>query len=417
MAAPVLIPIVTELVGAFAGGLAYEAVNNYISHSANPDKTPKGAPDITPIPTSKPKQATVARNLKQNLGGYAAAIATAMIASSESVKKATEEGKNAISASSAEQKAKTTELLTASQNSPLLQNQVFIKDSIDKLIEAINVNAIVTATVFGTLDVNLSSIGSSLTSISSTLIDISLNYQEDISNTGDVPYINQAEYYKQLAERGVPADKINELMAQENAYINSLKSKGDISYSDLKKSVADWRAINIPTDYQDYVDDWMSGVSGKGWHGEYTVERKVTSSGETVKELVKKSASPSSTLNATLEVPNLEAWAESQLGINSAIGVANFVKEHNARMEKNEFATTALEVKDLDGNVVANMKPIELQAIKNATDAKLRTDMNNLEFDGDDIDFSMGDGLDLSSLFQFDKKSIRLQDLKTALGV
>lgn len=411
MGAPLLIPFAAELTAAILGGAAYSAVNNYISGTQKPStpSTPT-TPDI-PIKKDTPPSKTA---LKSKLGNYATGVggilagAAAIVGSS--VTSATSQAENIATA----QSQKTSELLAPSAPSPLLTNQVFIKDSIDKLIDAINANTILSATVFGTLDVNLASIGSSLTSISSTLIDISSNYDASLSNTGDVPYINQDDYYKMLAQSGMSGDEINSAIQQENLYIQGLKNSGITDYTDIKKYVQDWRSKTVPLEYQAKVGDEVAGLTNNGWHSEYTTQTKTNSVGETVLETVPKST-PATSANVELSMPKTEAWAETALGVFTAMSPDLVARELYARTLKNEFVTTQTELRDLDGNLVANIKPMEATAIKSATEARLRTDMNNINENDMDLDENFPD-FDLSALFNFEKKSERLSAFITGGG-
>lgn len=364
MAIPLLIPIAEAL----ALGALYEVANNYINKSSSPDTTPT-------IPTSRRSPLKSPKTLqKQALSNYASGIGAVLSQSSTSLKTALNEGKTSAEASSALQVSKTSELLGVSNASPLLTNQVYMKDSIDKLIDAINANTLVSASVFGTLDANMSAIGSSLTSISATLIEVSDNYKKDISNTDDLPYINQDDYYDMLAESGMSFEDRNDLIAQENMLYESLVNSG-YEYDEIKAQIQNWRKYTVPISGQLSVEKELAGIS----------------------KLPRVDSNGSSVSVPSLELPNVEKWAESQIGIN-------------------DYLTTSSAIKDLDGNIIANMKPIEAQSAKNITEAKYRTDLNNFEMsDSDYDDMFDGDFPDISSIFNFEKKSDRLTILKASL--
>lgn len=396
---------------AVIGYEAYQAFNNYTAPSK------KGAPDITPEPTIPTKKtlAPTKASLKANLGTYAAALSSISTKAIEGNKKSTETAQKTAEANATAQKAASSELLTNAGTSPLLSNQVHMKDSIDRLIDAINTNTFVSATVFGTMDLNMSAIASSLGAISSTLIDISTNYDASLSNTGDVPYINQDDYYKMLAQSGMSGEAINSAIQQENLYIQGLKNSGITDYTDIKKYVQDWRSKTVPLEYQAKVGDEVAGLTNNGWHSEYTTQTKTNSVGETVLETVPKSTSATSA-NVELSMPKTEAWAETALGVFTAMSPDLVARELHARTLKNEFVTTQTQIKDLDGNLVANIKPMEATAIKAATEARLRTDMNSIDESDMDLDENFPDmPLDFSKLFDFDKKSTRLTTLLSNL--
>lgn len=359
--------LAAETAAAFIGGAAYEAVNNYIKKPSSDGSAPV-------IPTSRRSPAKSSKTLqKESLSNYASGVGAVLAGASALVNSAVTSGKTSAESASTAQIAKTSELLGVSNASPLLTNQVYMKDSIDKLIDAINANTLVSASVFGTLDANMSAIGSSLTSISATLIEVADNYKKEISNTDDLPYINQEDYYNMLKEGGMTFTERNDLIRQEDMLYEALVAQG-YEYDDIKTQIQNWRKYTVPISGQLSVEKELAGISKPP---------RVNSDG------VSSSAS-----SPSLELPNVEKWAESQLGIN-------------------EYLTTPSDIKDLDGNIVASMKPIEAQSVKNITDARYKTDENNFELDDTDFDdmFTMPD---ISSIFQFDKKSVRLQNYNLA---
>lgn len=360
--------LAAETAAAFVGGAAYEAVNNYINKPTSTGTAPT-------IPTSRPSPAKSSKTLqKESLSNYATGMGAVLAGASALVNSAVAIGKESAESASTAQTAKTSELLGVSNASPLLTNQVFMKDSIDKLIDAINANTLVSASVFGTLDANMSAIGSSLTSISATLIEVADNYKKDISNTDDLPYINQDDYYDMLAESGMSFEDRNDLIAQENMLYESLVNSG-YEYDEIKAQIQNWRKYTVPISGQLSVEKELAGIS----------------------KLPRVDSNGSSVSVPSLELPNVEKWAESQIGIN-------------------DYLTTSSAIKDLDGNIIANMKPIEAQSAKNITEAKYRTDLNNFEMsDSDYDDMFDGDFPDISSIFNFEKKSDRLTILKASL--
>lgn len=69
--------------------------------------------------------------------------------------------------------------------------------------------------------------------------------------------------------------------------------------------------------------------------------------------------------------------------------------------DRHAYEKTPQNIKDLDGETVANLSPRDAQTVKNITQAKTATDTNNFELDGNDI-LDLFDGLpDPSALFDF----------------
>ncbi|MDD2358751.1 MAG: hypothetical protein PHX13_12650 [Thiovulaceae bacterium] len=80
----------------------------------------------------------------------------------------------------------------------------------------------------------------------------------------------------------------------------------------------------------------------------------------------------------------------------------------DARLEHHEYQKTVVDVKDMDGNVVANVAPRELKNSELASTARKHTDQNNFELDDDDIDTMVGD-YNISEMFTYSRLTDRLQ--------
>lgn len=69
--------------------------------------------------------------------------------------------------------------------------------------------------------------------------------------------------------------------------------------------------------------------------------------------------------------------------------------------DRHAYEKTPQNIKDLDGETVANLSPRDAQTVKDITQAKIATDTNNFELDSNDI-LDLFDGLpDPSGLFDF----------------
>lgn len=402
---PAGITLARTALGALLSHLAVKESNKYLNGGDNTEPT-------TAIPTTKTPP-TKSSNISA-LSSMNNSIASGQDSAKTSITSSVNSAITDLTSKMEATKAANQTLLNAVKDSPLLGNQVVMKDSIDNLVGAINNQTVASVTVLGTLDSHLSSIAGVLSAISATLLKISGNYEAQLDNTGDVPFINSADYYKMLAESGMSADKVNDYLKQEEAYTASLKSSGVTNYNDIKKAVADWRTKTIPTSNQDYVGDVVGGLT-KGWSATTTRTTAKNALGENVSlvETVPKTTTATAP-NVSLEVPNLEKWAGAALGVANAMSPEYVARDLYARTLKNEFVTTQTQIKDLDGNLVANIKPMEATAIKAATEARLRTDMNSIEESDMDLDENFPD-FDLSALFTFDKKSSRLTELLSNL--
>lgn len=412
---------------AMAGMSAYE-IYNYIMNNPMPSL---GSP--ADIPIAKPELQTKQSSLS-SLSSATQNIAKKQDDTKAQISSTLESLKASIESSVSTVKAQNQTILGTFANSPLLANQLMSKDTLDNLVNAINNQTVASVSMLGALESQLSSVGASLLSISGTLLKISGTYSDDISNTTDMPYINQDDYYKMLRDSGLSFDATNDLIQQERAYVQSLKNSGITDYSDIKRAVLSWRSQNVPSSANSSVSDNVAGLS-KAWHG--TTTRTIPASsvvGPSVAEYstAVPSAQTVSLPEINLTMPNTEAWASIALGVfgamspdlvarNLSASVAikeaqpadTISRELDARMKKAEYLVQDTAIKDLDGNVVANVKPMEATAIKAVTDARLRTDMNNIEEKDIDLD-EVFPAFDLSTLFEFEKKSDRLSSFLVA---
>ena len=70
--------------------------------------------------------------------------------------------------------------------------------------------------------------------------------------------------------------------------------------------------------------------------------------------------------------------------------------------ERHTYEKTPQSIKDLDGEMVANLSPRDAQTANNATQAKKNTDINNFELLESDIEDLFGDLPDPTDLFKFE---------------
>lgn len=388
-----LAPVAAVYLRTLLGGLSAQATLDYIRSTPAPAPYALGS---VAIPTSKAKSESV--NNVNALSSAVSSFSTNLDNVSSSVSNSVSEAKEIVTNNYTEVKTINNNILSSLSNSPLLANQILSKDSIDNLVTAINNQTIASVSVLGTLDGHLSVLGGALSAISGTLLRISQNYDESLMNTEDLPYIDSETYYKMLSDSGLDASLISSMVLAENNIVSTMSKSGS-SVADIKKAVLAYRAKTVPAENQLAVNASTSGVS----------DTKAN------KALTQSTVQIDGEVNIVNE--SLQNWANNRYSIDTAIGTDIYARDINARMVKNEYAINESAISDLDGNLLATVRPMEAHTIKSITEARLRTDMNNYRDDEDDIDFSMMDGLDLSELFTFDKKSVRLEDLKNALGV
>lgn len=249
---------------------------------------------------------------------------------------------------------------------PIVQNQIIVKQSIDDLTHAINSNTAASVTLFGNLDNVLVAIASGLFTINETLLTISGNYDQQLNNTNDLPYIDTQTYYDRLSNSGMSETDIMQYRTSESELVRRLSNEGQ-SYSDIKEAVRAFRQQNVPIDYNFHVEAQVSGLTAPSGSS--------NASGNYV--------APAQTIpNPSLQFPDLSplmSWAQS----------AKLVADH---------AMTPQTIKDLDGNPIAEMAPAQAKAVSAASNARHKTDINNEDFS--DMDTPMPD-LDIFSMLKF----------------
>lgn len=352
---PAFLPVLASATGDFlVSSATVKAVNNYLK------KNPKNPISNSPIiPTSK-QSIKPSRKVeqKENLQGLSDNLSTGLGLAALAVGTVAH---NMATSSDSERFQKTAEKEALKQSfpdSPLLQNQITLAQSSDAIVDAINANSIVTATVFGTLDANLSAISASLIAISSTLIEISDNYKEEIEKAEDLPYIDSDTFYDLLEKSGMSHLQAYELKNEELAMVDNL-SKGGHTYSEIKQAIQAFRNSVVPSDKLIKVGSSAAGVTSPS-------PIDVTT-GEPISNTPFPDFEP------------LMAWATSAKVVSDYMG-------------------TPKSISDLDGNLVAETSPMEVQAIKNASDARHKTDINNETFDDTDNPLS---SFDLMPLLNF----------------
>lgn len=82
------------------------------------------------------------------------------------------------------------------------------------------------------------------------------------------------------------------------------------------------------------------------------------------------------------------------------------IKENGGKLaeietERHEYETKPQNIRDLDGENVANLSPRDAQTIKNASEARIATDENNFNVGEDEIDGLFPEFPDITALFDF----------------
>lgn len=407
MPAPFLVGIATDLVGSYVGGTLFGLAKDYILDSSDSNSSSGSADPV--IPTFRPsKNVDFGKSAqRKSLADYAGNVSNALSKSKSSLSSAVSKGSEALSTNAQAMSSKANELLSNSGTSPLLINQVSIKESIDALVTAINSNSLITATMLSALDSSVSTIGSSLTTISSRMIELSSNYESSLLSTGEIPYMFQDDYYSMLEGSGLTTAEISGIRSSENAYLKELESE-NLPYPQIKQKLTEWRTRNVPTSSQRLLERNLSGIDSVP---EYQISRLPSSTGSDLSEAVKKTACT----ETKLSLPNLERWALSQFKFNeeiSKLGNDLPARSLNARTIKDEFDTSPYTFHD-NGQEI-EMTPIEVRAKKDFSVDIAHVSENNLTVNDLNLDYfeeSFTDFSDISKIFTFNGISEHLSEI------
>lgn len=340
----------------------YTSANNYIMKVK--DSAPALYSGASPIAKPLAKTQTTSKALqKSSLSTFAVASTALLAATTLKNQEKLDDGVTQISNTKDTKKAQTDDMISKASTSPLLQNQVYLKDSLDDVIHAINSNSLTTVSVFGSLESLLGQIGSSLITLSDTLIEISDNYQSELLNLGEMPYINDTEFVEKALSVGVSPDTISDIELEFKT--NGGYSSG-ISVNEAKQLRLDARNKYLTNEQKMALTAVSAGVSTPSY--------------------------PQASENSYYKI--MSDWATSSKVLA-------------------DYKISNQDVKDLNGNLLSTYKPMELEAIKNATHARNKTDENNFKLSNDEIDdlLDISNGVDISSMFEFESLVSKLSEV------
>lgn len=272
--------------------------------------------------------------------GLAGVVGAVMLASDKM-------GQSATTASEVN-KGELDGLKALNPESPLLQNQLHLKQSVNDIVDAINSNTIVGSTFLAPINANLSAISSTLIAISSTLLEISENYADQVSTSDDLPYVDSETFYDLLKNSDLSPLEIQTVKFGEEGLVKRLSNDG-ASYPEIKQAVQEYRKSSIPSADLINSQNKISGVT---------------------------SPSP---INPTTGATSPTPKTVSQIDYSSYY--ERMASHADSAKVVSDHVQTVQDIKDLDGNLVATASPMQMQSIKHASDARHKTDTNNQEYD------------------------------------
>lgn len=344
MPLPLLAPLITGIIEGVSGAAVFTAANNYLGSS------PSGTTPQIPLGRKNGLKQSPKIAKKKGLSDYSDAINAGLAG----VVGAVLAGSSAMSTSASDvsttNKTEIDALKALNPDSPLLQNQLHLKQSVNDIVDAINSNTIASATFLAPINANLSAISSTLIAISSTLLEISENYADQVSTADDLPYVDSETFYDLLKNSDLSPLEIQTVKFGEEGLVKRLSNDG-ASYPEIKQAVQEYRKSSIPSADLINSQNKLSGVTAPSPINPTT--------GATSPKTI-------SQIDYSSYYERMASHADS----------AKVVSSH---------LQTPQDIKDLDGNVVVTASPMQIEAIKHASDARHKTDTNNQEYDHDDF--------------------------------
>ncbi|NOQ31676.1 MAG: hypothetical protein GQ570_11195 [Helicobacteraceae bacterium] len=331
LAIPAFTPFANGIIGFSAPILGYFG---YEAYTSSETPTLGTEPVYSALPTSKTKESIKQSVIPQVYGETLKSNFSSNTQTSETFKTSAQNVKDYTDAN----KVKTDELLSNFNTPSMLQNQVLLQKTLNDISSSLAISANISVATAEILNTNLNSLTVSVMGIAKVLQEISSGYSETIEHSKDIPYQDTETFYNLMRDNGMSIDESEMLRLQELTAIDAMQSQ-NIPFSDIKANVMTLRKSTISASK-------MSGLA-------------VASAGVT---------KPSSSTVKDYS-PYYERMAQSA----------------DSSKVVNDFMSTPIDVKDMDGNIQANITPMDLHATKNATVAREKTDTNELTFDEDDF--------------------------------
>lgn len=268
-------------------------------------------------------------------------------------------------------------MLEANQNSPFLSQQILAKDTFDNINQNLEAQTIMLGLVWETLEKNLSAL------VAVKMMDaqnnkVNADYQKTMAANSDngeffYEFIPTAEFWSKADEAKVLYDSMHGYSTSPNYLPSRFHAGNELSLIDrmqgkntkaeVRKAVEDYRQSNLASDVRALIG--------------YTAIAQVKDQVETNSYAKQYYATATESLKAN----------ETAKAVNSLVTAVAPVSKWAEKAEVREaFLTTAVDAKDLDGNIVMKaVAPMTLTAIKDATIAREKTDTINFTVDESDF--------------------------------
>lgn len=285
------------------------------------------------------------------------------------------------------QKNKT--LIDTYESSPLLQNQMIMKDTLDTIPQAIQEQSAIFASLYEMFD-------SHLTMINNTMMLMAHHGQRSADHQGNqalsqdngnndsiIPFENPSEFYSkvdqaykdQQSRANLPIDDY--FLPSRQGIDGELSLIADMQFhgrsnSEIRDKVEDYRKGVVGAELSALLLNpiYSSAVSNA------QMARSATKYYDGASEAIKtKVGSALAEHGTTVQ----EASANAMLKVATALAPVAEWADH-AKVREVYLQTPSV-VTDMDGNVLATASPMELTTTKDASIAREKTDINTEEFD------------------------------------
>lgn len=296
--------------------------------------------------------------------------------------------------------------------SPLLQNQIYLKDSLDNISSRILEQSQTIASVLQVFDSHMTLLNSSLLTIAKN-VQVSTQANliiADKDNYGDADFfysfVPTSQYWHDVdvATQTIEMEEHGSLeflfVLPSASYAPSEielvdRMQGESTRADIRKAIEAFRVAHVPSNVRARLG--LTLVASTAQTAENTKAQTdfYTKSVESLKSKELTGAVPASAYGATTEVATANALAKLANTLapamdNVSTGIRDLAPDIAKMAETavsakvvHDHAQTVRDIHDLDGAIVARMAPMEATAVKDATRARTQTDVNSDDYSED----------------------------------
>jgi len=280
-------------------------------------------------------------------------------------------------------------LATNAADSPFLQNMVGSKDSLDSISLNLEAQTILMGSIWETLENNLSALVA-VKMVEAQNSKVLTDYQNTMAEKMDMgnffyQFIPTSEYWSKVDEAQILFDSYNGHTTPEEFLPSRYHAAPEIELIDKMNGYYTNAAI------RSVVEEYRTSKVSAG-------VRALIGQTALAQEKSKSETETKAREYYTVATQSINAKEVSSAVNNLVDAVAPIAGWAESAKVREDYLSTPIAVKDLDGNVIAaNTAPMAVTVAKDAAIAREKTDIINLEFDSVD----MPDMLDVFPLLNF----------------